>query len=500
MNSRPACFFLLIFSIALGSCANISAPTGGKKDKIPPKLQSVSPADSLKNTRVNRIELQFDEYVTVGDVQKEVHIMPMLAVDPTLTAVNKHVVLKIVDSLLEDNTTYRISFGNAIKDLHEGNPFSNYTYTFSTGGYFDSLSLKGSVISAATGLPDTGIIVVLYNATENDSAIVKKKPKYVTKVDSKGEFLFKGLPAHSFRIYAVKDANTNYIYDGTGDEVAFNDANVVPGIDSTMTPVKLRLFAEIPDTATAAKKKSEKPGMDKGTKTKGSQKTDTNFTYAVNVDTSSPLKRTFDINKSVKITFNRQPFINQSKIELWYDSASNRKIQPYKLVTDTLHPDEAVIQTVWKENKLYKLALDSAFATDTGGKAAHGATYAFRTFNQDDYGKITIHLPSKYYGAKPDYNYLLLVRADNDTVYQQPVFDTVVNLLRAAPATYTFRIIADKNKNGKWDTGDLLGRKQPEEVIPSSANIKLKAGWEHSIDFEEKPKPTDKNKKPGMQK
>ena len=491
MSNRLACSFLLFLSIALAGCANISTPTGGKRDKTPPKLQAVSPMDSLKNTRVKRIELDFDEYVTVSDVQKEVSIMPILRVDPTVSAINKHVVMKIVDSLLEDNTTYHISFGNAIKDLHEGNPFMNYSYTFSTGSYFDSLRLSGSVINAATGLPDTTGIVVLYSANDNDSAVVKKKPKYMTKVSNSGTFTFRGLPAHTFHIYAIKDVNTNLIYDGDAEQVAFNDADVIPGNDTDVIPINLRLFAEIPDTAISKKTKDKTETQGKGGRSKGLREVvpDSNFSYTTSIDTTTPAKRSFDINKPVRFTFSRKPFIDKRKMELGYDSAGVRVIQEFTIVTDTLRPNEVLLKTNWLENRLYKLVLDSAFAKDTGTKVAHGGRYVFRTNNEDDYGKIKVYLPGKYYSKGPDYNYLLLVKGDEDTVYQQPVFDTVINLPRLKPAIYTLRIIVDKNKNGKWDTGDLLGRKQPEEVIPSSATVKLRVGFDYSLNFEEKAKP-----------
>src|SRR4051812_14200827 len=108
MSSRLACFFLLVFSCACAGCANVSTPTGGKRDKTPPRLVRVSPADSLRNSKPKWIELDFDEYITVGDVAKEVEIMPILPIVPTVIGLNKHVTVKIVDTLLEPNTTYRI--------------------------------------------------------------------------------------------------------------------------------------------------------------------------------------------------------------------------------------------------------------------------------------------------------------------------------------------------------------------------------------------------------
>jgi hypothetical protein len=53
-------------------------------------------------------------------------------------------------------------------------------------------------------------------------------------------------------------------------------------------------------------------------------------------------------------------------------------------------------------------------------------------------------------------------------------------------------VIIDANRNGKWDSGDLLKRKQPERVMPYNNEINLRPGWENMVDFEEKPKVTDR--------
>src|SRR5438067_2542539 len=101
MNTCVSRFLLLALLMCIGAgCANITSPTGGKKDITPPKLVSVAPADSLLNTRVNRIEMHFDEYITVSDVAKEVQISPILFIQPAVISNNKKVVVKLVDSLL----------------------------------------------------------------------------------------------------------------------------------------------------------------------------------------------------------------------------------------------------------------------------------------------------------------------------------------------------------------------------------------------------------------
>jgi hypothetical protein len=505
MNSSVSRLILVVMVCISAGCANITAPTGGKKDTIPPKMVSIDPADSLLNTRVKRIEIHFDEYITVSDVSKEVELSPILAVQPVVTSNNKHVIVKIVDSLLEDNTTYRLSFGKAIKDLHENNPFvgpgkNGYTYTFSTGPYFDSLELKGKVINAATGFPDTGgVYVVLYAAKEKDSAVVKHKPKYVTKANAKGEYVFKGLPGRTFSIYAIKDVNNNLIYDGplAGEMIAFYDRTVTPG-DTSLKPVQLRLFSEVVDTANkntdSLKKVADSIAKDSGFKRKN--KDNANTSYSVNLDTTNVNKRTFDITKPINLAFNKTTQVNKDKITLAYDSSGVSVAAGVSIIEDSVRPLIYHIypgspgDMQWQEDKVYTLRLAKGFAKDTAGKDLMPSRYTFRSQEDDDYGKIQMHLPTKYF----DTHFVLMVTTDKDTVYQKSVLDTIVNLVRLKPGKYKFRIIVDKNGNGKWDTGDLFAKQQPEEVIPYSEELKLRPGFENLVDFEEKPK-TNSNSK-----
>lgn len=486
MNNRFLHYLLGVCIITAAGCANITTPTGGKKDINPPKRLTLSPADSLRNTRVKKIELTFDEYITLSDPTKEVQISPLLSVQPVVTNTNRKVIVKIPDSLLEENTTYRISFNNAIRDLNENNPYPAFTYVFSTGSYFDSLQLGGKVINAANGQPDTsGTIIILYSATESDSAIVRHAPKYITRIDGAGNFLFKGLPKKKFKIYAVKDVNDNMMYDGETEMIAFLDNPVTPG-DSLATPIKLRLFTEI-DTA-AKEVDSTKINARQGTTAAKPEI----FSYTVTADTSAKDKKTFDINNDLIINFSRKPTINKDKVTLSYDSSDVAVNESYEIINDPEQPNGLKLHVNWKENALYTLRLAKGFAKDTAGADAQPSKYIFRTRENDDYGKITIRLPGKYNST----SFVLQVTADNDTLYEQPVTDTIISFYRLRPAKYNFRIIEDRNKNGKWDAGHLFAKIQPEEVIPyPGGSLMLKAGWENIIDFEPKVEPkkaTDK--------
>ncbi len=477
----------LAFVLTLVGCANISSPTGGKKDIIPPKLVSVEPADSMTNTRVSELTMYFDEYITVGDVAKNLQVQPLLTIPPTLTGSGKHATFRLIDSLLEDNTTYRISFGGAIKDLHEGNPFTGYTYTFSTGSYFDSLKITGNVLNAATGLPDTsGIVVVLHAGTENDTAIIRKKPKYITTPDSKGHFVFKGLPGRSFRIYAIRDENDNMIYDGGTEMIAFSDSLIYPS-DTVAKPITMRVFMEVPDSTEAADT-TKSPKRSLRRKNDIVKIPDSNLVWSTNIDTSNISRRTFDVTDSIKLVFNKTPTIDPGKIELLLQNGKTSERQQVKVHTDTANRNIVYVVAGFADNKIYTLKIDSAFAVDTANVASVVVNYKFRTLYQKDYGKIKLNIPSKY--LSPDEqnsdmpDYVLVMKAGDDTLYQRKITDTIVSFDKLLPAKYTFRIIVDNNRNGVWNTGNVLENLQPEVVIPCMEPIVLKADWEHTVDFE----------------
>lgn len=471
----------------LAACAQIVPPQGGPKDITPPKLLSVTPQDSLLHQKPGRIELRFDEYITLNNPAGEIQVSPILPFPPDVSVVKRSVILKIPDSLLQENTTYRITFGKAIQDLNEGNPFTGYGYIFSTGDYFDSLNISGSVIDAATGLKDTGALLVLYNAEKSDSAFLREKPRYAVKADQQGNFRFEGLPEKSFKLFALHDANNNLIYDGAEEKIGFADSLVIPEV-SYSRPLQISVYLPAADTpATAAP--AESKTSPRGGRTPAPPASE-GFVYKAEVDTADAKKRTKDILKPLQVSFSRPvSLVNPGRMSLSFDSSGITVEALFSADFDTAGKQVLSLNTLWKEDALYTLRLLKGFAVDTAGTEAMPSRYVFRTRRDEDYAKLQIHLPSGYYGDA----FLFELLSGNDSVYRQPVTDTLIQFNRLVPGTYTLRVIFDKNKNGRWDPGDLWKKIQPEKVIPYRSIVELKAGWENRIDFEE---PQTKSRNP----
>ena len=170
--------FLVLAGWALSSilqlegCANIVPPSGGPKDSLPPYLIAARPIDSALNVFPKEILVGFNEYITTTSIQENLIVSPSLKNMPLIDARLNSIRIRIADTLL-DNTTYSIQFGNAIKDVNEGNILKNFTYVFSTGTRLDTGKIYGKVMLAENGRVDSTFVVILQPAGK-DSAIFKE--------------------------------------------------------------------------------------------------------------------------------------------------------------------------------------------------------------------------------------------------------------------------------------------------------------------------------------
>ena len=226
---RYITFFVAALFIA--GCANVVTPSGGPKDEKAPVVLEASPENNSKNFKGKSIHLTFDEFIVLNNPSNNVLISPPTNKKPTYRTSGKTLIIRFEEPL-QPSTTYSINFGDAIKDLHEGNVFKGYTFNFSTGESIDSLSLQGKVVSASALTPQEGFIVGLYS-DDNDTLTLDSmpyliKPSYITTTDKNGIFEFSGLADKEYLIFALKDNNSNMIYDLPNEEIAFYSDLVRP--------------------------------------------------------------------------------------------------------------------------------------------------------------------------------------------------------------------------------------------------------------------------------
>src|SRR5690606_34607470 len=159
---------------------------------------------------------------------------------------SKYLEIEILDTL-QENATYVFNFGQSVVDNHEENPYSFFTYVFSTGNYIDALEVEGFVIDALEKKPDPFISVMLYkvDTAYTDSIIFQKPPTYLTNtLDSSTNFRLTNLKEGTYKLVAMKDEAGNYKFDPKTDKIGFIDHFIEIPTDSIYG---LNLFKEIPE-------------------------------------------------------------------------------------------------------------------------------------------------------------------------------------------------------------------------------------------------------------
>lgn len=222
--------------IILANCARESRPTGGVKDTLDPKVVEEKPINNSQNVSPSKIVIKFDEQIVLEKIQDNCFISPPFKETPSITTHKKKIIIDLKNQTLQPNTTYNFTFSNAIKDLNEGNTINTYTYAFSTGNIIDSLRVSGKVLYANNLSAPKTAYVLLYDNLQ-DSAIKTIKPRYATQTKKDGSFTLTNIAAGTYKIYALEDANKDFIYNQANEKIAFYDSLIIPSAKSYIDTV-----------------------------------------------------------------------------------------------------------------------------------------------------------------------------------------------------------------------------------------------------------------------
>ena len=212
------------------SCANIGNPSGGPIDKTPPIFMRSNPTPNAVNVKDRKIEIFFDEIVTLKDPSTKIIVSPAQTEMPRMSALGRKVTVELVDSLLP-NTTYTIDFSNSIQDNNEGNAIDNFAFAFSTRSVIDSMRVSGYVLDSRTLEPMQSVVVGLQSNLA-DSAFHKEKLQRVALTNDRGQFTIRNVSPGSYHIFALKDLDRDYKFGNPTEDIAFLDSIIVPSIGS----------------------------------------------------------------------------------------------------------------------------------------------------------------------------------------------------------------------------------------------------------------------------
>lgn len=601
MNRRYTYMHILVAAVLIAvvsACASIGRPEGGPRDEDPPKFVRSNPRPGQLRVAGNKITISFDENIQLDDAFNKVVVSPVQTQPPTISSNAKNVTVELRDTLLRD-VTYSIDFGDAIKDLNEGNILDGFAIDFATGDTIDTLRVSGMVLEARTLEPAQGMLVGVH-ANLDDSAIMTLPFDRIARTNQYGQFTVRNLKPGTYRVYALNDMNRDYKWDRSED-VAFCDYSVSPvvedievcdtflradGTDSLVmhdgikylpNDVLLMWFNEnyspqymkdysrpdrrrislnfaapsdtlpeitIADGRNAGRRIEEwavaqinptrdsllywirdttvlstdslrlsikylktdttehlswttdtlrfffrEPKENKKKKNKNEEKNDTVITDAYGV----PQPKDF-LNFSVTggtvdvyapLIFKAdQPidtFVKSAvKVEMQVDTLWER-VAVGALTPDSLQPLTVRCLTVdWTPGAKYRVSVDSASVTGIYGLWNKPLTQEFAVKDLSEYANLVFNVT----GLEADSSgvvqkaFVELVGSDDKPVRVAPVIDGRAEFKYLLPSTFYARLYIDSNGNGKWDTGDMKARIQPEEVFYYSKKLQLKKNWD----------------------
>lgn len=520
--------FAILILFFFERCAQQVPPTGGKRDSIPPMLVESNPANKTLNFKGKKIELFFDEYVVVDNINQKLVITPE-ADNPYSYKQNGMSVLLSFKNQFKDSTTFTLNFGDAIKDFAEKNPAKNLKIVFSTGNSLDSGRVYGTLKDIRTNKPIFDALVGLYNVSDTLN-IAKQKPYYFSRTDSSGVFSIENIQTRQYKLIAIDDKNRNMLYNAKDERMGFLGKTITAGTDSAAYQLNMylsdntllkvqRTLPKVNNYAVVFSKPIENVEVtfvNKDSLPYLLEPNGTNlkfFNVEPHSDTTLVKLKTLDSlgisgEFEQKIAFqaqrgkNRQldpmsfttiPEANKPLTNTFtYKIILNKPIrtiddQKIALISDSLtHEPLSAFKYSWNKNHNILTIDAKSFAKDTvkwdipkgsiisvEGDTLPKTLLRHTILKEEDYGVIR----GRVTNADTSVHFILDLVDEQykivETLYQSPY--TFKNIPQGK---YFLRITIDKNRNRRWDTGQIDKDLQPEPVYYLPDKILLKANFE----------------------
>jgi len=534
MKNIVSIIILILTSIILIECASEAQLTGGAKDTLPPVIVYSKPKNKSTHFDATKISIRMDEFIKLNNLQSELVLSPPIKPKPEIVVRGKNLEISLNDAPLLPNTTYTIFLGKAIADIHENNAIPNFKYTFSTGDFVDSLSLKGKVKDALELTPEEEALVMLYRKGQNDTLALDSlpllsMPLYLSRTDKEGAFKIENIAQGKYLIFALKDDNRNYRYDLPSEKIAFIDTLIslnYPLNDSAKINIpylELFMFQEIDSTqrllsaklikenylAVAYKNPLIKPKVNLLTKNsyfKWNNNNDSLFVWFPPVKKDS-ISILISDNKDIHDTLNIRVVARKNQQNVKLNITSNVKknsLSPHdqlnlffnypikslntdkiKILEDSI-PVPFVAQFVdsnkmqllldyeMKEEQKYRIVIPDSTLIDIRNHNNDSTEIVCSRNSTDKYGTLTVKLNTKDTIRK----IIQLLDSKGVSIRNTIVKDSLVSFELLAPAEYQLKCIYDANRNGVWDAGNYIQHIQAEEVKLYDKKIKVRASWE----------------------
>jgi uncharacterized protein (DUF2141 family) len=504
-------FRYLIISVLLTSaCAQVGSISGGAKDVIAPRIEACNPCDGDLNATIEQMTIEFDEFVKLQNPTENIILLPA-NVEYEYSLKGKTLQIDFQEKLKE-NTTYSLYLNEAIKDITEGND-SLIQIAFSTGAEIDKNNAYFIVSDGYTGKLVENVLIGLYDS------LTQIEPTYFSKSDKQGYSRLRALKEGSFFYAAFIDENKNRIRER--DEIQFASKTPVY-LDSTysdtlnlsittpevellnidskfVTPYILEL--SIPNWVSFDSLKFKDLDLDVldddnfGENTRRYIVSEYVESIEINIDT---LKKKVRNDEDLSLLGllnpikNLELFPNDCCIELDFEApiySLNGKFSMLNLNdSSVIEFDSSQISVdlnrviIDLNNQSFSKAMfsiDSAAVSTINGIVNNKVNFVIDRKVEEELGIINVNVDSNLE------SWFIELFQNNTLMSAQTNFhkSAIVSFVNLKPGNYDINIVEDNNNNSKWDPFNPKDYTSPEKRFIYNRTIKVKANWEHEVDF-----------------
>lgn len=150
-------------------------------------------------------------------------------------------------------------------------------------------------------------------------------------------------------------------------------------------------------------------------------------------------------------------------------------VTPAAKFSDSIHR-HLEVNYKWNTTDNYDLYLPKGSFTDFYSDTCDSTHVAFQMKPVDEYGQFAL-LVSRQDASFP---LILQLLTEKGAVVDQRIItnEKRIDFGLLSPAKYGLKAIEDVNSNGKWDTGELIKKIQPEKVLIHPKIFEVKSNWE----------------------
>lgn len=504
--------YIIATAILLSACAQVGSISGGPKDVTPPRIVSCTPNDGQKMVSAKGMIIEFDEFVKLQKPNDNIILLPA-NIDYEYLLKGKTLEINFQEPL-KASTTYSLYLNGAVQDITEGND-SLIQVAFSTGNEIDDNEAHFMIFDAYTRKPKKNVLIGLYDSLEQE------EPTYFSKTDDKGYVKLRALREGKFFYKVFIDENKNRIKEN--DEVQFASTQAVL-VDSAYSDT-LKLYISKPKVKLYS--------------------IDASFITPFILEVAIPNDYSFQDLKfngiqpiildslpdESKLRYILPKYVEDLELEL---DTLNKKVRNEKntekltLIENIkklkLFPNDFLInlefnspivslrgekgdfslmnvkdsiviqldssQIRFKQNRIelslnnqtFKramLQIDSAAFCTQNNICNHQMNMMLERKVSEDLAVLNVKVDTDI-----DSWYIELLKNDKAILLKGLFSDSNSILFQdLEPGSYTLSIVEDINKNKRWDSFNPFDYSGPEQRFTLEKTIKVKANWEHEVEF-----------------